>query len=53
MMRREAQSRIAAEMSVAWPVTPAYRITQPGNRVKALRTWRRCVRIFRARRMAA
>ena len=47
------QAQIAARMAVAWPVTPAYRLTQPGNRVKALRTWRRCVRIFRARRMAA
>lgn len=47
------QTQIAALMSVKWPVTPAYRITQPGNRVKALRTWRRCVRIFRVRRMAA
>ena len=47
------QTQIAAWMSRAWPVTPAYRITQPGNRVKALATWRRCVRIFRARRMEA
>lgn len=50
MRRFSTQAQLAAAIAQAWPVTPAYRVTQPGRRVQALRTWRRCVRIFRARR---
>ena len=29
---------------------PRYRITQPGNRIQALRTWRRAMRVWRLSR---
>lgn len=47
-----SREQLAAAMSAAWPVTPAYRITQPGRRVQALQTWRRSVRIYLATRSA-
>jgi hypothetical protein len=43
------QEQLAAWMLEAWSTAPAYRTTQPGQRVKALRLWRRAMRVYRLR----
>jgi len=44
------QEQIAALVFVAWVGPPAYRWAQPGNRVVALRMWRRAMRVYRHQR---
>ena len=46
-----SRDQLAAAMC-SWQDAPRYRVTQPGQRAKALRTWRRAVRVYRASRAA-
>lgn len=48
-MPREQQQQLAAEMAQAWPVTPRYRVTQPGQ-PDAQAIWWRLVQAYMARR---
>ena len=41
-----SQAQLAARIAVAWPTTPAYRITQPGDREQAWATWVASVRVL-------